>query len=113
MAGLATHILAETLGLDLGAFALDGACASSIYAIKLACDALHDRRADLMLAGAVNRSDDLYLHIGFSTLKAVSPTGQSRPFHYGADGFCPPKAPASSYSSAWPMPKLRAIAFSP
>ncbi|MDQ1472891.1 MAG: hypothetical protein QOJ99_4371, partial [Bryobacterales bacterium] len=89
MAGLSTHILAQTLNLDLGAFALDGACASSIYAIKLACDALHDRRADLMLAGAVNRSDDLYLHIGFSTLKAVSPTGQSRPFHTDADGLLP------------------------
>jgi acyl transferase domain-containing protein/3-hydroxymyristoyl/3-hydroxydecanoyl-(acyl carrier protein) dehydratase len=89
MAGLSTHILARTLQLDLGAFALDGACASSIYAIKLACDALQDRRADLMLAGAVNRSDDLYLHIGFSTLKAVSPTGQSRPFHTGADGLLP------------------------
>ena len=46
-------------------------------------------RADLMLAGAVNRSDDLYLHIGFSTLKAVSPTGQSRPFHTDADGLLP------------------------
>jgi len=89
MAGLQTHILAETLGLDLGAYALGGACASSIYAIKLACDALHDRRADLMLAGAVNRSDDLYLHIGFSTLKAVSPSGQSRPFHKNADGLLP------------------------
>ena len=89
MAGLQTHIVAQTLGLDLGAFALDGACASSLYAIKLACDALHDRRADLMLAGAVNRSDDLYLHIGFSTLKAVSATGQSRPFHKDADGLLP------------------------
>ena len=89
MDGFAVHRLAQTLQLDLGAFALDGACASSIYAIKLACDALHDRRADLMLAGAVNRSDDLYLHIGFSTLKAVSPTGQSRPFHNQADGLLP------------------------
>ena len=89
MAGYAVHHLARELQLDLGAYALDGACASSIYAIKLACDALHDRRADLMLAGAVNRSDDLYLHIGFSTLKAVSPTGQSRPFHTDADGLLP------------------------
>jgi acyl transferase domain-containing protein/3-hydroxymyristoyl/3-hydroxydecanoyl-(acyl carrier protein) dehydratase len=89
MDGFAVQDLARTLQLDLGAFALDGACASSIYAIKLACDALQDRRADLMLAGAVNRSDDLYLHIGFSTLKAVSPTGQSRPFHSGADGLLP------------------------
>jgi len=89
MAGHAVHTLASTLGLGLGGFALDGACASGIYALKLACDALHDGRADLMLAGSVNRSDDLYLHIGFHTLHAVSPTGQSRPFHAGADGLLP------------------------
>jgi acyl transferase domain-containing protein/3-hydroxymyristoyl/3-hydroxydecanoyl-(acyl carrier protein) dehydratase len=89
MAGHAVHTVAETLGLGLGGFALDGACASGIYALKLACDALQDGRADLMLAGSVNRSDDLYLHIGFHTLHAVSPTGQSRPFHAGADGLLP------------------------
>ena len=89
MAGHAVHTVASTLGLGLGGFALDGACASGIYALKLACDALHDGRADLMLAGSVNRSDDLYLHIGFHTLHAVSPSGQSRPFHAGADGLLP------------------------
>ena len=45
-------LLARALHLDMGAFALDAACASSLYAIRLACDALHDGRADLMLAGA-------------------------------------------------------------
>ncbi len=87
--GLPAHLLAQALHLDLGAFALDAACASSLYAIRLACDALRDRRADLMLAGAVNRADDLFLHIGFSTLKAISRTGMSRPFHAAADGLLP------------------------
>ncbi len=87
--GLPAHLLAQALRLDLGAFALDAACASSLYAIRLACDALDDRRADLMLAGAVNRADDLFLHIGFSTLKAISRTGRSRPFHAAADGLLP------------------------
>ena len=89
MCGLAAHTFARALGLDQGAFALDAACASSLYAIKFACDALHDHRADLMLAGAVNRADDLFLHTGFSTLKAMSPTGQTRPFHAQADGLLP------------------------
>lgn len=89
MSGLPAHLLAKALQLDLGAFGLDAACASSIYALKLACDKLHDRCADLMLAGAVNRADDLFLHIGFTTLRAISRSGSSRPFHSGADGLLP------------------------
>ena len=69
--------------------ALDAACASSLYAIKLACDRLHDGNADLMLAGAVNAADDLCIHLGFSALNALSRTGQSRPFNANADGLVP------------------------
>ena len=42
MSGLPAHLLAQGLGLGAGAFALDAACASSLYAIKLACDRLQD-----------------------------------------------------------------------
>jgi acyl transferase domain-containing protein/3-hydroxymyristoyl/3-hydroxydecanoyl-(acyl carrier protein) dehydratase len=84
--GFAAHLLARALRLDRGAFALDAACASSLYAIRLACEELQSGRADLMLAGAVSRGDDLFLHVGFSTLEAISPTGQIRPFHKNADG---------------------------
>ncbi len=87
--GLAAHLLARALRLDRGAFALDAACASSLYAIQLACEELQSGRADLMLAGAVSRGDDLFLHVGFSTLEAISPTGQIRPFHKEADGLLP------------------------
>nr|AIJ50377.1 Pfa3 [Aetherobacter sp. SBSr008] len=89
MSGLPAHLAAQALGLGGGAFALDAACASSLYAIKLACDRLQDRAADLMLAGAVNAADSLFLHIGFSALSAMSRTGQSRPFHREADGLVP------------------------
>ncbi|MCP4693002.1 MAG: beta-ketoacyl synthase, partial [Desulfobacterales bacterium] len=34
-------LLAEALELGAGAFTLDAACASSLYAVKLACDELH------------------------------------------------------------------------
>ncbi|EFM09426.1 Beta-hydroxyacyl-(acyl-carrier-protein) dehydratase FabA/FabZ [Paenibacillus curdlanolyticus YK9] len=89
MSGYPAHFLAEAFGLGAGAFCLDAACASSLYAIKLACDRLHDGTADLMLAGAVNGTDALFLYTGFRALKAISRTGQSRPFHPEADGLVP------------------------
>ncbi|MCB9615326.1 MAG: polyketide synthase [Sandaracinus sp.] len=89
MSGLPAQLAARTLGLGLGGFALDAACASSLYAIEAACRALQSGRADRMLAGAVNRADDLFLHVGFTALGALSPSGQSRPFHADADGLVP------------------------
>jgi len=89
MSGGAAAVLEEALGLAPGVMCLDTACASSLYAIKLACDQLHDGRVDLALAGAVNRADDLFLHVGFTALGALSPSGQSRPFHAEADGLVP------------------------
>ncbi len=89
MSGGTADILARALNLDAGSFALDAACASSLYAIKLACDRLQEGSADLMLAGAVQRADDLFLHIGFSALNALSRSGRSRPFHRDADGLIP------------------------
>jgi len=94
MSGLPAHFLAQALGLGGVAFALDAACASSLYAIKLACDCLADGRADLMLAGAVNRADDLFIHQGFTALGALSPSGRSRPFHAEADGLIPAEGAA-------------------
>ncbi|THA68698.1 beta keto-acyl synthase [Streptomyces sp. A0958] len=84
--GLPAALAARALGLGAGAWSLDAACASSLYAVKLACDRLHDGTADLMVAGAVSRPDPLYLHVGFCGLSATSRTGRSRPFHQDADG---------------------------
>jgi 3-oxoacyl-(acyl-carrier-protein) synthase len=94
MSGLPILLAAQAQELGGPAFALDAACASSLYAIKLACDALHDGRADLMLAGAVQGADDLFLHIGFCALSALSRSGRSRPFHRGADGLVPAEGAA-------------------
>ena len=55
--GLPVHFAASALGLGAGGFALDAACASALYAIKLGCDRLHDRTADLMVAGGVSCTD--------------------------------------------------------
>jgi acyl transferase domain-containing protein len=89
MSGLPALTVARALGMEGRAMALDAACASSLVAIKYAIDHLQDGRADLMLAGAVNRADDLFIHVGFCALKALSKTGQSRPFHAQADGLIP------------------------
>ncbi|MEZ4437472.1 MAG: beta-ketoacyl synthase N-terminal-like domain-containing protein [Polyangiaceae bacterium] len=89
MSGLPAHLVAQALGLGGPAFCLDAACASSLVALKLACDRLHDREADVMLAGAVCRADDLFIHVGFCALSAMSRSGQSRPFHRDADGLVP------------------------
>ena len=92
--GLPAQLAARALGLQGAAFCLDAACASSLYAVKLACDQLHDGHADLMVAAGVNRGDDLFLHMGFTALNALSPTGRSRPFHREADGLIPAEGAA-------------------
>ena len=75
--GLPALILERALELQSGAFALDAACASSLYAFKVACDWLDEGRADLVLAGAVNAADDLFIHVGFSALSALSRSGKA------------------------------------
>lgn len=87
--GFPAMALARALGAAGTRFCLDAACASSLYAIKLACDELQARRADVAVAGAVNAADNLILHQGFAALGALSPTGRSRPLVEGADGLVP------------------------
>ncbi|OQX10454.1 MAG: hypothetical protein BWK80_45705, partial [Desulfobacteraceae bacterium IS3] len=79
-------VLARAFGLGGGSFTLDAACASSLYAVKLACDELHSYRADAMLAGGVSRPECLYTQVGFSQLRALSPSGRCAPFDETADG---------------------------
>lgn len=84
--GLPAGILAKVLKLGGGTYALDAACSSSLYAIKLACDELLSGKADAMIAGGVSRPDRLYTQMGFSQLKALSPDGVCAPFDYKANG---------------------------
>ncbi len=79
-------ILAKAFGLGGGTYTLDAACASSLYAVKLACDELHAHRTDAMLAGGISRPNCLFTQVGFSQLKALSPSGRCAPFDEGADG---------------------------
>ena len=66
VAGLPAGLVAQALGLRGGSFTLDAACASSFYALKLACDELSTGRADAMLAGGLSRPSSLYTQMGFS-----------------------------------------------
>ena len=83
---LPAAILAKALGLGGKAYTLDAACASSLYAVKFACDELYSHRADAMLAGGVSRPECLYTQVGFSQLRALSPSGRCAPFDETADG---------------------------
>ncbi len=84
--GLVAGVVAKALGLGGGSYTLDAACASSLYALKLAVDELRAGRADAILAGGVSRPDCLYTQMGFSQLRALSPSGRCSPFDARADG---------------------------
>ncbi len=83
---LPAAVLARDLGLGGGSFTLDAACASSLYALKFACDELLSGRREAMLAGGLNRSDCLYTQMGFTALQALSSSGVCRPFDRRGDG---------------------------
>jgi PfaB family protein len=84
--GLPAGILAQALGLGGGNITLDAACASSLYAIKLAADELISGRVDAMLSGGVSRPDPLFTQMGFSQLRALSRRGICSPFDAAGDG---------------------------
>ena len=86
VAGLPAGLLAKALGLGGSCYTLDAACASSLYAIKLAVDELLAGRADAMLTGGLARPDSLYTQMGFSQLHALSPSGTCSPFDTNGDG---------------------------
>ena len=85
-AGSPAGVVATALGLGGGAYTLDAACASSLYAVKLAADELIARRLDAVVCGGVSRPDPLYTQMGFAQLRALSPSGVASPFGAAADG---------------------------
>ncbi len=89
MGGLPAIKVAQAFGMGRKVFALDAACASSLYALKYACDELQTKRADLMVAAGVCAPDELFSSKGFAALNALSPSGKARPFHVEADGLIP------------------------
>ena len=84
--GFPAALLAAEMGFGGDSFTLDAACASSMYALKLSCDALNADRADMVVTGGVSRPECLYTQTGFSQLQALSPSGRCSPFDRNADG---------------------------
>ncbi|MGF1498742.1 MAG: PfaB family protein [Elainellaceae cyanobacterium] len=87
--GKPATILAQALGLSSPHFCLDAACASSLYAVELACQFLQSHRADLMLAGAVSYADPLFNRMLFSGVQAYPDNGISRPLDAASRGLTP------------------------
>lgn len=71
VAGWPAVVVAKRARPGGGALALDAACASSLYAVRLAMDELQAGRADAMIAGGLSRPDCLYTQMGFSQLRAL------------------------------------------
>ncbi len=86
VAALPAELIAEWFELGGTVFTLDAACASSLYAVKLAVDELQAGRADAMLAGGLSRPDCQYTQTGFAQLGALSKQGRCAPFSSSADG---------------------------
>ena len=70
ISGLPASIVAQALGLSAHFLALDAACASSLYALALACHYLQSGKTDLMLSGAVSAADPFFVNMGFSIFHA-------------------------------------------
>ena len=79
-------VTAQALGLQGGSFALDAACATSLYSIKLACSYLSSGKTDLMLTGAVSAADPWFVSMGFSTFKAFPENIASQPLDQHSTG---------------------------
>lgn len=86
ISGQPAALVAHLLGLGSTHFALDAACASSLYAVGLACNYLNAGRADLMLAGAVSGADPLFVNMGFTNFGAYPEHGESRPLDSTSEG---------------------------
>ena len=69
--GYPAELIRTALGLGGPGLCLDAACASSLYALRIACDVLNTQRVDFMLAGAVSAADPVFLQLGFSVFQAM------------------------------------------
>ncbi|MFI6344270.1 beta-ketoacyl synthase N-terminal-like domain-containing protein [Streptomyces sp. NPDC050560] len=80
ISGSPATLTAAALGLGGPRYALDAACSSALYALKLACDHLAAGQADLVLAGGVCAPDPTLIHLSFGDLGAYPRDGFSQPF---------------------------------
>ncbi len=88
--GLLTNVIAGRIAnrLDLGGsnYTVDAACASALAAIDVACKELVAGTSDMVLAGGADLHNGVNDYLLFSSVHALSPTGQCRTFDADADG---------------------------
>jgi 3-oxoacyl-[acyl-carrier-protein] synthase II len=91
-----TNSLAAWISLEYQlagpAFSVNTACASSAYAIGLACEMIRNGQMDIMIVGGADSIINPEEIAGFNTLYAISvqndePEKASRPFSLNRDGF--------------------------
>lgn len=84
---IAAGRIAYTLGLHGPALSVDTACSSSLTAVHLACESLAAGECDLAIAGGVNLILAPDASVSLARMRALSPSGHSRVFDAGADGY--------------------------
>ncbi|MFH9735777.1 amino acid adenylation domain-containing protein [Streptomyces sp. NPDC017260] len=81
--------VAQSFDLHGPALVVDTACSSALVALHLARRSLADGECDIALVGGVNLHLTPTAHRMLHAVRALSPTGRSRAFGAGADGFVP------------------------
>ena len=88
--GLLTNVISGRIAnrLDLGGanYTVDAACASSLTALDAACKELTAGSSDMVLCGGADLHNGINDYLLFSSVHALSPTGQCRTFSSDADG---------------------------
>ncbi|MCU0683076.1 MAG: KR domain-containing protein [Polyangiaceae bacterium] len=81
--------ISYTFDLHGASIPLDNACASSLTALHLACQALRQGECDQALVAGVNLLLSPLHYVHFSRLRALSPSGRCHTFDAKADGYVP------------------------
>ena len=88
--GVLANVIAGRIAnrLDLGGvnYTVDAACASSLAAIDLGCKELVSGSSNVVLCGGADTHNSVNDYLLFSSVHALSPTGQCRTFSADADG---------------------------
>lgn len=84
--GLIANRISYALGLQGPSMAVDAACAGSLVAVHLGCQAIWMGESELVLAGGVNLSFVADYFTAVAQLGAVSPDGRCKAFDARANG---------------------------
>ncbi len=84
-----TGLVSYIYDLQGASIPLDNACASSLTALHLACQAIKNKEVDQAIVGGVNLLLSPLHYVYFSKIQALSPTGRCHTFDQKADGYVP------------------------